>query len=330
MPLARNSFLGVDVGGTDIKWSTVDDRQEVLEQGEIPTCRGGRAQLVQQVVDVVRSAGRDCSAVGLAMPGVVNPGRGQTCVIPNISGEWRDYPIAAVIGGEAGKPVRLLNDARAFGYAEMVAGAGRGLLDALFLTVGTGVGGALVRNGRMVLGELDCVPEMGHVVVAREGERCGCGATGCLETVASASAIVAGCMRAVITGQSPVLTKLCEGDATRLSARKVAEAADEGDPWALGAFQRAGTFIGMAAASSCVMLQLHAVVIGGGLAGAFHHLAPWVQSIIDERASITGPVRVLRAELGPHAGSIGAALHVEQFLISEARSPALQGEGGRT
>jgi glucokinase len=205
--------------------------------------------------------------------------------------------------------VLVLNDARAFGYAEFHVGAGRGLTDALFLTIGTGIGGAVARDGALVIDEIDCIPEMGHVAVEMRGEACGCGATGCLETVASASAVVAHSTRAVLTGQSPTLVKLCGGRIENLTAEIVAHAADLGDTWAVSAFERAGTFIGMAAASGCLVLGSRSVVIGGGLAGAFRHFAPGVQRLLTDRSSLLGHVDVVQAQHGSRAGAIGAALY---------------------
>jgi glucokinase len=319
MPTSKG--LGVDVGGTRIKWSVVNADDKPTARGEVVTPRLGGADLVDQIVQLVRKHGSECASVGLAVPGIVNTQSRETVFIPNIPGAWASFPLGRTVESATEKPVALLNDARAFGFAELHAGAGRGLTDALFLVLGTGIGGALARNGHIVIDDIDCVPEMGHVAVEVHGDRCGCGATGCLETVASASAVVAHSVRAVLTGQSPTLTALCGGRVQDLTAETVAEAADEGDAWALAAFERAGTYIGMAAATSCVMLRASAVIVGGGLAGAFRHLAPAIERVVNDRAALIGRVPILQAQLGAHAGSIGAALYSRELTKPSIETP---------
>jgi glucokinase len=261
------------------------------------------------VAGVGDGAGPTVAGVGLAMPGTVDTRRQETLVVPNVPGRWWRRPVGEEVRQRTGTPLWVLNDARAFGYAELLHGAGVGQGDTLFLTLGTGIGGALARDGRLVVEEHDHTPEMGHVPVVPRGERCGCGATGCLETVASASAIVGAVARAVLTGQSPLLREQCDGRVDTLTAAMVSAAADAGDPFALAAFERAGSAIGMAASGCCLMTGVTTVVLGGGLAAAFHHLAPAVQRVLAERTSLTGEVSVVPGRLGSRAGSLGAALY---------------------
>ena len=309
MTAAKAIYLGIDVGGTRIKWSLVDSNGDPLDSGDTPTPKAGGEDLISHLVDIAQALGATASAVGLAVPGLVNTRTRATLFIPNIPGAWANFPIGQRVQDAVSKTVVVLNDARAFGYAEFHVGAGRGLTDVLFLPVGTGIGGAVASNGTVVIDEIDCVPEMGHVAVEMYGETCGCGAMGCLETVASASAVVAHCTRAVLTGKSPTLVELCEGRIENLTAEIVAHAADLGDTWAVSAFERAGTFIGMAAVGGCLMARPESVVIGGGLAGAFRHFAPAVQRVLTDRSSLLGHVDVVQAQLGSRAGSIGAALY---------------------
>jgi glucokinase len=302
-------YVGIDVGGTGTKWAVVTAAGETVRSGTVPTPTAGGEELVDCVIELARAEGGGSAAIGLTVPGLVNTRTHETLFIPNIPGDWSQYPLGERVGTAVGKRVHLINDARAFGYAEFQVGAGRGFSDALFLTIGTGIGGAVVGNAAVVIEEIDCMPEMGHVPVEMHGETCGCGATGCLETVASASAVVAHSVRAVLTGQSPTLVGLCDGRVDELTAETVARAADLGDAWAVNAFERAGTFIGMAAAGACLTLRSEAVVIGGGLAGAFRLFGPAVERVLADRMSVLGPVVVLPAELGSRAGSVGAALY---------------------
>lgn len=314
--------LGIDVGGTRVKWSLVDQDGEPLESGDVATPKAGGDALVDCIVGLAQ--GSSATAVGVAVPGLVNTRTRETLFIPNIPGEWAQYPLGRRIGSALGKPVVVLNDARAFGYAEFRIGAAREFSDVLFLTVGTGIGGALARDGALVIGELDNVPEMGHIPVEMYGEACGCGATGCLETVASATAVVAYSTRAVLAGLSPTLVKLCDGRIENLTAETVAQAADQGDTWAIRAFERAGTFIGMAAAAGGLMSRAEALVIGGGLAGAFHHFAPAVERLLTDRASVLGHIEVVQAQLGSRAGSIGAALYARDHSAKNRNGNAYE------
>lgn len=321
MTVAAASYLGIDVGGTRIKWYLTDPGGGCLDSGDAPTRTSGSNDLVEQIIDIAHNQGEAAHAVGLAVPGLVNTRTHETLFIPNIVGQWNGFPLGDRVSKGIGKPVVVLNDARAFGYAEFHVGAARKYANTLFLTVGTGIGGAIARDDAVILHEIDCVPEMGHVPVETPGETCGCGATGCLETVASATAVIAHGIRAVRDDQSPTLASLCGDQIEHLTAETVAHAADLGDPWSLGEFERAGTFIGMAATSGCLVLRSEAVVIGGGLAGAFRHFAPAVQRLLDDRASLLGPVAVVQAQLGSRAGSIGAALYARDQSCANTPSP---------
>ena len=201
----------------------------------------------------------------------------------------------------------LLNDARAFAWAEHGSGAAQGIDNAVFITLGTGVGGAIALDGRILVGKLDSVGEMGHVPVDPRGELCACGGRGCLETVASATAIVAHLARTHAMAQSPTLRELTEDGALPLTAKLVAEAARAGDPWAQDAFDRAAEALGQAAGMIGLLLQLDAVVIGGGLARAADLYLPRVQAALNSRASLTGRIEARTARYGAEAGSIGAA-----------------------
>jgi len=323
---ATQSYLGIDVGGTGIKWSVLAAGR-VIQSGSAATPRTGRQDVIDAIVSIVRAAqaGRpSISGVGLALPGVIDTVQARSVFIPNVPGDWSDYPVGREIEAQAGIPVTVLNDARAFGVAELMLGAGRQDSRALFVTLGTGVGGAIALDGRILIGQRDTLGEIGHFLVAPGGELCGCGGRGCLETIASGSAIVAYVTRAVIMSLSPVLNRLCGGHPELLTARLIAEAADENDPWCRDALARAGHYIGVAASSLCMALQLHAVVIGGGLVGAYEHIAPATQEVLLEREALTGRVRVRRADLGPAAGSIGAGLQAAaQLQPQDAASPPI-------
>ena len=309
--------IGIDVGGTSIKWACTVGTQ-VTQTGRLDTPRPGGTALVSAIAGLVRDLDPDASTVGVAVPGLVDTRTRSTIFIPNIPGSWDRYPLAVVLEEQTGRRVSLLNDARAFGHAELIAGAGRGLSNVLFLTLGTGVGGAVARDGGILMGDVDSIGEMGHVTVEANGELCGCGGRGCLETVASGSALVGALARATKMSLSPVLSRLTGGDLSRLTPEVAARAAAEGDHWSLNAFAHVGRSIGLAAGNACLILQLTDVVIGGGLAGAFDFIAPHVRATLSERRSVMGDVSVHRAGLGSEAGAIGAALYAQLDTMNSA------------
>lgn len=316
--------VGIDVGGTGIKWAVLE-AGELVDHGDEPTPRTGTADVLDLIAAIARSVG-DAIPLGLAMPGTIDTERRRTILVPNVPGEWSGLEIGDEIERRCSSSVIVRNDARSFARAELHGRNGQDAGNTLFITVGTGVGGAIAWGDRILVGELDNLGEMGHVMVDRTGEVCGCGGRGCLETIASGTAIVARLARPMAMRQSAILNGLAEEDPTRLTAHLIAQAAESGDPWARDAFDRAARAIGAAAASICMVLQLHSVVIGGGLAPALPLMAPVIESILNERVSITGPITLRQSILGSKAGSIGAALFALDHLggSTPGRSPSIE------
>lgn len=309
-------FLGVDIGGTSIKWSVLR-RGHVESTGSIGTPRIDHHAVLRAVADLAQQMPEPLTGIGVAVPGTVDPVRRRSVFIPNLPGDWHDFAVAEELERLAGVPVALLNDARAFAWAEHTSGAAQGIANAVFITLGTGVGGAIALGGTILVGELDSVGEMGHVPVDPRGQRCACGGRGCLETIASATAIAAKLARTVAMSQSPILRQLTNKGAIPLTAKIVADAARLGDPWAKDAFDLAGDALGQAAGTIGLLLQLDAVVIGGGLAPAADLLLPRIQELLDSRSSLTGRIDVRTAHYGSEAGSIGAATFAAQQFSTD-------------
>lgn len=297
--------LGLDLGGTALKWAVVADGR-VADHGHVPTPRGGPAAVVDAMVEIAGQAGAVDSA-GVGVPGLYEPD-GSTGLLPNVPGEWTAYPLAATLGGRLGVPVAVCNDARAFTLAELRLGAGRGCRDLVAVTLGTGVGGGVVSDGRVHLGARHRAGELGHVVVAPDGLPCGCGSRGCLETVASAPAIVAAAARVVWQGLASELADACDGEPGKLDVPTVAAVAGAGDRVAGEVLEGAARALGAALASACTLLAPERIVVGGGVSGALDLLRPTIHEAIRTRVRLSDPPPVLAAELGPRAGAIGAAL----------------------
>ena len=296
--------MGIDVGGTAMKWVVLRGEQ-VLRSGTHPTPRDSADAVLAAIAGLAeQEAGLE--AVGLALPAVVDFEHGTTLVVPNLPGDWVGRPVVGPLRAALGVPVAIANDARALTLAEWRLGAARGYTDAIVLALGTGVGGGIVSGARVVRGPRGRAGEIGHMPVEAGGERCGCGATGCLETVAGARGLVRGGEAAAARGEAPLLAR-----AGAITPEAVADAARRGDPGAQGVLDRAGTGIGRALASLAVALTPEVVVIGGGLAPALDLMRPAIDAQLHERAALYGATPVVPATLGLHAGAIGAALWKE-------------------
>ena len=291
--------LGLDLGGTNVKAAVVDRSLRVLATDAMPTRAGdGETAVLERVAELGRSIvapfGEPVSA-GLALPGHFDADRGTGSLLPNLLGDWEGRPIAGPVASSLGLPVTLVNDVRALTLAELRLGAGRGARDLVCVALGTGVGGGVVIGGRLHLG-LGHAGEIGHTTVDPDGPLCGCGNRGCLDRMASAESIAAaaGCS----------------------SVAEAAEAARAGDPVARAAFARAGEYVGRVLAGAVVLLWPERVVVGGGVANAGELLLEPLTAELRRRACVAPEIPVVRAELGPHAGAVGAALWAAEVGLS--------------
>lgn len=290
--------LGIDLGGTNCKfailervggeWRTVDRGQERTRSA------GGADAVVAQIAGMARAAldrTPDIASIGIGVPGLYDPATGQTRFLVNVPGAWDGHPVAAPVAAATGVPVALINDARAFGLAELRLGAGRGADCLIGLTLGTGVGGVIVVHGAVYLGHDGTAGELGHQTIDPDGPMCGCGNRGCVEAFARADRIAEAC-----------------GTDTVEAAMTAARA---GDATALAGLSRVGTALGIGIANMVTVLSPDRVVIGGGVAGAGDLLLDPIRQELARRVHTTALDRVelVLAELGPLAGAVGAAVH---------------------
>ncbi len=289
--------LGLDLGGTNLKWAVVERGPEarLVKTGSVHTdVRDGEQSVLRQMVGVAaRVTGEinGIASVGVGMPGVLEPAAGVTRMIPNIPGRWDGLQVIQPISSAARLPSRLINDARAFVLAEHGLGAGRGASSMLGITLGTGVGGGLILDGRLYLGHDGTAGEFGHQTILPDGPRCNCGNRGCLEALAKADAITSAC------GQPDVEASVA--------------AARAGDPRALQGIRDVGHYLGIGVSNVVVLLSVDRVVVGGGIAAAGEVLLDPIREEIKRRVHVTDVSRitVVSGELGTWAGAIGAALH---------------------
>lgn len=290
--------LGLDLGGTNLKWALVEhDRGDwhILDRGQERTrAAEGPDAVIDQMTAIARATLEtmpSLATVGIGVPGLYDPATGSTRFLVNVPGDWDRRPVAGPIRAELDLPVALINDARAFGLAELRLGAGRGVRSIIGFTLGTGVGGVIAIDGRVVLGHDGTAGEMGHQTIDPDGPRCGCGNRGCVEAFARADRIAEACGTA--------------------SVEEAVAAARAGDARALEGLARVGTALGIGIANMITALSPDRVVIGGGVAAAGDALLDPIRAELRRRVHTTSleRVEIVTAELGTAAGSIGAAIH---------------------
>ena len=289
--------IALDVGGTSMKAALVDEARQVIGAARIPTGRAdGPDAVVERIVATVadqvaaaRATGYTPRGAGVVVPGVVDDQRGVAVYSANIG--WRDVRLRELIEKRVDVPVAFSHDVRAGGLAEGELGAARGVRDYLFLPIGTGIAGAVVLDGQPYSGH-GYGGEIGHMIVDPSGPECGCGAHGCLEAIASASAIAAEYSRR--TG--------------RLADSLVSELAAGGDADAVAVWDRAIEALARALQAYTTLLAPELVVIGGGLGEAGDLLLRPLTQALDARLTFQRRPRLVPAQLGDQASALGAAL----------------------
>ena len=290
--------LGVDFGATNLKWAVIEHRDAAwatLDRGQVPTLA---AEGPDAVIGRIASIGATSLArwpaivtLGIGVPGLYDPVGGSTRFLMNMPGDWAGIPVAPPVEAALGLPVSLINDARAFGLAELRLGAARGASSMVGLTLGTGVGGVIAIGGTVHLGHDGTGGEVGHQTLDPDGPSCQCGNRGCLEAFARADRIAAAC-----------------GTAT---AEEAVLAARAGDAAALAGLAQVGRWLGIGISNMVTVVTPDRVVIGGGVAAAGDLLLDPIRAELRRHVFTTSldGVEIVIAELGTWAGAIGAGVH---------------------
>jgi len=306
-------FAGIDLGGTKIAGALGTADGQIVGRVSIPTeGDDGPEHVLRRIALVVeqleQEAGRKPQAVGLAVPGLVDVRSGVTKFLPNLHTNWREVPAGPWLSERLKCPVAVLNDVRTATLGELVYGHGKTVRDMAFFSIGTGVGGGVVIDGRLRLGPLGAAGELGHQTVMPDGPLCGCGNRGCLETLASGPAITAEAIRLMLSGHAPILHHKVDGEAGRVTVREIVEAARQGDTGAREAIDRAATYVGVGVANIVTALHPELIVVAGGVAEAGEmFLEPIRRSLRDRvRMFPSDGVRIERSLLGASVGVLGA------------------------
>ncbi|MET3453408.1 ROK family protein [Curtobacterium sp. 1544] len=297
-------FAGIDVGGTNTKVLLATPDLEVIDRIDLPTpAHAGGDAIVTAAVEAVRVLldrhRASLAGVGVGAAGVVDATTGTVLVTANSFTGWAGYGVTAAVSAALGVPATLDNDVNAFLLGELAAGAVAGEADALGMTLGTGVGGALVLGGTLFAGPRGAAGEIGHVPGFSD-VRCTCGQVGHLETIAGARGIA---------------DRYAERSGRRVSARAVADAARAGDLDAAEVFAITGWGIARAALLTAGILDVTTVVIGGGVARSWDLLEPAVSAAIAAEPPVSGAaIRLAQSALGADAVALGAAAQVRDLV----------------
>lgn len=308
--------IGVDLGGTNLKLALIDAAGRVVERDTAPTLakEGHDAVLARMAAGIRRladAAPGPVGSVGVGVPGVLDMASGVTNDLTNLPGKWIDVPVARILRDATGLAAHLINDVRAFTVAEHALGAARGTETAACFAVGTGIGGGLVAHGRVLFGLGGSAGELGHLLVLPEGPRCTCGNRGCVEPIASGPGIVGEAVRRMLQGFTTSLWDLAAGDVRAVTPGLVAQAAAGGDEAATEVLARAGSFLGLAVASTIAAVAPEVIVVGGGVAqeaGSIYWRAMEETARSHSHVTAIDRIAIRPAALGYDAGVIGAAL----------------------
>ena len=304
----------VDLGGTKIRSIVVDRAGRIRGTDQRSSeAAGGPEVVIRRMVESVRAAVAasgarmdDLAAVGVAAPGPVDFERGVILEAPNLPG-WHSVPLGAILSERLGRPTYLENDANAAAAGEHRFGAGLGVQDMIYLTISTGIGGGLILNGQLYRGVDGTAGELGHIVVDESGPLHSCGMRGCLEIMASGTAIARMAHEAVEAGRSQALRRAAE--AGELTSRDVDRAAAAGDPAAWEILARAAHNLAIGLADFINIFNPQLFVVGGGAAHIWDRLiAPAfaeAEQLAFARPAATA--RLLPAALGEDSGALGAA-----------------------
>jgi glucokinase len=319
MPLSPETAtaVGVDIGGTNIKIALVADGPTVLARRLLPMgLKEKPGAVITRLSDAVREIGSQARVaplqVGIGCAGLIDTSLGIVRISPNLSG-WRDVPLASLLSQELHVKVTVDNDANVFSVAEGFYGAAKDARNAVFVTLGTGVGGGLKLRGEIYTGSCGFAGEIGHITIDPDGPVCSCGNRGCLESFAGSGRIVRRA-RTLIEEEGRQEEWLAKGlmSLDDLTAKDLGEASKDGNEIANRVFAEAGEYVGIALASLTNLLNPEIIVIGGGVSKAGEPLFQAVRATVTRRAMAPSSkcVEIVPARFGDDAGVIGAAMRV--------------------
>ena len=306
--------IGIDIGGTSIKGAAIDSIGKVYETFSMPFIKGEPGEVtIRKLADIVKDyiysykLENKIVGIGIGSPGTLDVKNGVVEYANNLG--WNNLPVAKIMQEVLPYPVRLTNDANAAALGEAKYGAGKEYENIIMLTLGTGVGGGIIINGKLYEGNLGKGGELGHIVVQVDGEPCTCGRNGCLEAYASATALIRETKRAMLKNKKSLMWKICP-EIEMVGGKTSFEAAKQGDPDAIRVLDNYIKYLGEGILNYCNIFRPNVIVLSGGIANAGEYLFSRLNKYLEDRNygyKSTPEVKILPAKLGYDSGKIGAA-----------------------
>lgn len=308
--------LGIDLGGTNIAVGLVDEENRIVNRNTKKTDASRSFEyLVKEIANTAKEllkisgiAERDISAVGMGTPSCINPLTGRLVNANNLG--WIDVPLQDEIQKYFEHKVRIANDADCAALGEIKAGAAAGCLNAILLTLGTGVGGGIIQDGRIYSGADGMGSEIGHTKLVYQGKRCSCGQRGCFEAYASATALIGQARETVFQNPTSLINELCDGNLEKIDAKTVFDAAHAEDPVALKIIDQYYNYLAGGISTLITLYRPEMILIGGGISNQGDYLTKPLKAKVYEQtfaAKEIGIPQIKTALLGNDAGIIGAA-----------------------
>lgn len=312
MNMKKDHAIGVDLGGTNLRVGIVANDGHVELSASVPVGPDKSAERVaaliaEQVSFIQVKTKNEIAGCGLGIPGIIDADEGVVYSSPNFP-LWNDTPIKKLLTKRIKVPLVIDNDANMFALAELLFGAGRGHKNLIMLTLGSGIGGGIIIDGKVFHGDSGFAGEVGHIVVEPEGVPCGCGSHGCWEQYAASRAF-SNLVERIPKGERDGLLALAEGDPAALTPLFMAGLAESGNMTAIDMWRLYGKYLGIGIASLINALGITTIVIGGGIARSQHLFIDAVRAEIANRTykKNVEHLKLLSASLGEDTAIVGAA-----------------------
>jgi glucokinase len=316
---AKKPVLTIDLGGTKIIAAIISSKV-IARKYQLTLADEGPQSVIKRVLSMIDHLlglrnldPSQLDSISIAAAGAIDIEKGLVTLSPNLPG-WRDIPLRDMVGEKYGVNTFLINDASAAALGEHYFGAGKGVNNLVMLTVGTGIGGGIIINGKLYSGPSGSAGEIGHMTIDVNGPKCSCGNIGCLERLVSGTAVAEEAIRRLSQGEKSSLAEFGRGKIKSITAEKVSLAAQNGDSLALEVISKAATYLGIGLVNLVNIFNPEMIIIGGGLAKVGDLLLEPARRVVRERAFqlSTRLVRIVPAQLGDDAAVLGAAIFARQ------------------
>lgn len=325
----KDHCIGVDLGGTNIKISVFNESFRKVDEKRTPTeVKYGSEHVltriynaITELLEEIHLTAEDICCMGIGVPGILDIQNGISRFSPNFP-KWEEVPIVAWMENHLGIPTYIDNDARVNLYGEWKFGAGKNRKNVLMITLGTGLGGAAVVDGRAIYGATGSAGEIGHINMYRHGRPCRCGSSGCLGRYVSALGILRTFREKVEEGRHSIICEWVKNDLDAVTADMLSQAYDEGDPVVMETMQETGELLGYGLCAVFSLYNPEIIIVGGGMSRMGDRLLQYTRDVLDSHALRIpySACTIVTAVLGDAAGMLGAAVYAkEKHLLSAAR-----------